>query len=152
MHAKARRAKIYGELIGYGTAFDAPEGEGRLVHASRRSVKRALTAALRDAELDASEIDLICSAESGVRRMDAAERAGLAEVFAPDLPTVATKRIWGETFGAACAFSLAASLGWLAGNAPGPLVRGRQTREIRHVVIMAMGYYGNVSALIVRKG
>jgi 3-oxoacyl-(acyl-carrier-protein) synthase len=103
---------------------------------------------LRDADLAPSDIDLVCCAEGGVGRIDAAERAGLARVFGTQPPRVASKALWGETFGAACALSLAASLSWLAGTAP----PGAPAREIRHVLITAMGYYGNVSALVVRKG
>jgi 3-oxoacyl-(acyl-carrier-protein) synthase len=151
--ARRRGARVHAELVGYGTAFEAPAAEARLVHASERAVERALHAALRDAGLAPSEIDLVCCAEGGVGRIDAAERAGLARVFGPDQPLVASKAIWGETFGAACALSLAATLAWLEGTAPpgAPQHRG-PAREIRHVLITAMGYYGNVSALIVRKG
>jgi 3-oxoacyl-[acyl-carrier-protein] synthase II len=151
--ARRRGARVHAELVGYGTAFEAPAAEARLVHASARAVERALRAALRDAGLAPSEIDLVCCAEGGVGRIDAAERAGLARVFGPDQPRVASKAIWGETFGAASALSLAATLAWLEGTAPpGAAQRGGPAREIRHVLITAMGYYGNVSALIVRKG
>jgi 3-oxoacyl-[acyl-carrier-protein] synthase II len=146
--ARRRGAHVHAVLVGYGTAFEAPAAEARLVHASERAVERALHAALRDAGLAPSEIDLVCCAQGGVGRIDAAERAGLARVFGPDQPLVASKAIWGETFGAACALSLAATLAWLEGTAP----PGAPAREIRHVLITAMGYYGNVSALIVRKG
>jgi 3-oxoacyl-[acyl-carrier-protein] synthase II len=146
--ARRRGASVHAELIGYGTAFEAPPGEARLVHASERAVERALRAALNDAGLAPSEIDLVCSAEGGVGRIDAAERAGLERVFGTEPARVASKAIWGETFGAGCALSLAASLSWLAGTLP----PGGSVREIRHVLITAMGYYGNVSALVVRKG
>lgn len=146
--ARRRGARVHAELVGYGTAFEAPAAEARLVHASERAVERALRAALRDAGVAASEIDLVCCAEGGIGRIDAAERAGLARVFGPDQPRVASKALWGETFGAACALSLAATLAWLDGTPP----PGAPEREIRHVLITAMGYYGNVSALVVRKG
>jgi 3-oxoacyl-(acyl-carrier-protein) synthase len=150
--ARRRGARVYGELVGFGAAFEAPVSEAQLVYASERTVERAVRAALHDAQLAPSEIDLVCSAESGVSRMDMVEEAGLCRVLGSELPTLATKALWGETFGAACALSLAACVAWFAGAPPGPLVRGSQTREIRHVLITAMGYYGNVSALIVRKG
>jgi len=151
--ARRRGAHVHAELIGYGTAFEAPAGEARLVHAAGRAVERALRAALSDAALAPSEIDLICCAEGGVGRIDAAERAGLARVFGAEPLRVASKAIWGETFGAACALSTAATLAWLAGTPPpGSAQRGAPAREIRHVLITALGYYGNVSALIVRRG
>jgi 3-oxoacyl-[acyl-carrier-protein] synthase II len=147
--ARRRGATVHAELVGYGTAFEAPLAERRLVHASERAVERALHAALRDAQLAPADIDLLCTAEGGVGRIDAAERAGLARVFGQETARVAGKTIWGETFGAACALELAATLAWLDGAPPRT---GGLAGPIRHVLITAMGYYGNVSALIVRKG
>jgi 3-oxoacyl-(acyl-carrier-protein) synthase len=88
--------------------------------------------------------------------MDLAEQEGLSRVLGSELPIVATKAIWGETFGAAAVLSLCASLAWL-GKGPSdaecaaPILRGALTREVRTVLVTAMGYYGNVSAMIVSK-
>ncbi|HEX6242997.1 MAG TPA: beta-ketoacyl synthase N-terminal-like domain-containing protein, partial [Polyangiales bacterium] len=156
--AAARRgAQVLGEIIGFGTAFEAPASEAQLVHCSEVTVERAVRAALRDAGLAPDAIDLVCSAESGVSRMDLAEQEGLSRVLGSELPTVATKGLWGETFGAAAALSLCAGLGWLGKDSeslekPAPILRGALTRPVRTLLVTAMGYYGNVSALIVRKG
>jgi 3-oxoacyl-(acyl-carrier-protein) synthase len=83
--------------------------------------------------------------------MDMAEEEGLSRVLGCDVPTVATKALWGETFGAAGALSLVAALVWLEGIEAAPLLRGTPRRDVRHVLITALGYYGNVSAVIVRK-
>jgi 3-oxoacyl-(acyl-carrier-protein) synthase len=155
--ARQRGATVLAQIVGYGTAFEAPASEAQLVHCSERTVERAVRAALRDAELEPSAIDLVCSAESGVSRMDLAEEEGLSRVLGSDVPVVATKALWGETFGAAAALSCAACLSFL-GKRPGdlgqpaPILRGGLTREVRHVLVMAMGYYGNVSAVILKKG
>jgi 3-oxoacyl-[acyl-carrier-protein] synthase II len=151
--AQKRGANVLAELIGYGTAFEAPVSEAQLVHCSERTVERAVRAALRDAQLEAGDIDLVCSAESGVSRMDLAEEEGLSRVFGSELPVVATKVLWGETFGAAAALSCAACLSFL-GKGPhdvghaAPILRGSLTRTVRTTLVMAMGYYGNVSAVI----
>ncbi len=150
-YAVARDAPVLAELVGFGAAFEAPASEAQLVHASDRAVERAVTAALRDAALSASAIDLVCSAESGVNRIDMAEEEGLSRVLGSDVPTVATKALWGETFGAAGALSMAAAVGFLTGVPVQPILRGDQPREVRHVLVTAMGYYGNVSAVILRK-
>lgn len=156
--AAARRgATVLGEVVGFGTAFEAPASEAQLVHCSEHTVERAVRAALLDADLPASAIDLVCSAESGVSRMDLAEQEGLSRVLGSDVATVATKAIWGETFGAAAALSLCASLVWLGKGpddleGPAPILRGALARPVRTVLVTAMGYYGNVSAVIVRKG
>jgi 3-oxoacyl-[acyl-carrier-protein] synthase II len=132
--AQRRGANVLGELVGYGTAFEAPASEAQ-----------------RDAQLTPADIDLVLSAESGVSRMDLVEEDGLSRVLGSDIPMIATKALWGETFGAASALSLAACLGWLDGLPARPLLRGQVTRPIRTALVMAMGYYGNVSALIVSK-
>jgi 3-oxoacyl-[acyl-carrier-protein] synthase II len=149
--ARERGAQVFAELVGYGTAFEPPASAAQLVHASDEAVERAVRAALRDAALEANEVDLIVCAESGVNLMDLAEEDGLARVFGSDLATVAAKALWGETFGAAAAMGLAASLIWLSGVEPAPLLRGELRRPVRTVLVMAMGYYGNVSAVIVKK-
>jgi 3-oxoacyl-[acyl-carrier-protein] synthase II len=153
--AAARRgAAVLGEIVGFGSAFDAPASEAQLVHCSENTVERAVRAALRDAGIGPEAVDLVCSAESGVSRMDLAEQEGLSRVLGSDVPTVATKALWGETFGAAAALSLCASLSWFGSHAecPAPILRGVLTRPVKTLLVTAMGYYGNVSALIVRKG
>jgi hypothetical protein len=148
---------VLAEIVGFGAAFEAPASEAQLVHCSEGTVERAVRAALRDAELTPGDIDLVCSAESGVSRMDLAEEEGLSRVLGSDVPVVATKGLWGETFGAAAVLSGAACLRYL-GKGPNdvgraaPILRGNLTREVRRVLVMAMGYYGNVSALILAQG
>jgi 3-oxoacyl-(acyl-carrier-protein) synthase len=142
---------VLAEVVGFGTAFEPPTTEVQLVHASELAVERAVRAALADASLAASDIDLVVSAESGVNRIDMAEEEGLARALGASVPTIASKALWGETFGAAAALSLAASTAWLRGATPAPLLRGELTRPVRTLLITAMGYYGNVSAVIARR-
>ena len=149
--ARVRGARLLGEVVGFGCAFEPPASAAQLVHASDKAVERALRAALLDASLEPGAIDLVLCAESGVNRMDMAEEEGLARVFGSDVATVATKALWGETFGAAAAFAMAAALSWFESDQPAPLLRGELVGPVRTALIMAMGYYGNVSVLIVRK-
>jgi 3-oxoacyl-[acyl-carrier-protein] synthase II len=149
--ARARGASVLAEVVGFGSAFEPPASAAQLVHASDKSVERAVRAALRDANLEPSAIDLVLCAASGVNRMDMAEEEGLARVFGSDVASLATKALWGETFGAAAALSMAATLSWLSGEKPAPLLRGELLRPVRTALIMAMGYYGNVSAVVMRK-
>jgi 3-oxoacyl-[acyl-carrier-protein] synthase II len=150
-YAVARQAPVLAELVGFGTAFEPPASEAQLVHASDRAVERAVSAALRDAGLSASDIDLVCCAESGVNRIDMAEEEGLARVLGSEVPTIATKVLWGETFGAAGALSMAAAVAFLNGVPVQPMLRGEAPSEVTRVLVTAMGYYGNVSAVILKK-
>jgi 3-oxoacyl-[acyl-carrier-protein] synthase II len=149
--ARARGANILAQVVGFGSAFEPPASAAQLVFASDKAVERAVRAALLDAGLAPADIDLVVSSESGVNRMDMAEEEGLARVLGSDVATLSTKAVWGETFGASASLSMAASLAWLGGVAPAPLLRGELARPVSTVLITAMGYYGNVSVVILRK-
>lgn len=150
-HARARSAHVFARIVGYGNAFEPPASEAVVVHASANAVERAVRAALTDAGLSASDIDLVACAESGVNRIDMAEEEGLARVLGSEVPIVATKAVWGETLGAAPALSMAAALAWFGGVKPGPVLRGEPKRAPENVLVTALGYYGNVSAVVLNK-
>jgi 3-oxoacyl-(acyl-carrier-protein) synthase len=148
--ARARGARIRAEIIGYGNAFDAPVSEARLVHVSSDALKRAIQMALRDAELSADQIDVVASGLCGVAEFDSRELAGIADIRR-DLPIAAPKAIYGETFGAGGVLASACALAWFDGVPIAPLVQGRVKGPLKHVLVTAVGYYGNASALILRK-
>lgn len=148
--AEKRGAKVRALLSGYGTAFDPPRREARLLHASSSAVLRAVSQALSDAGVEPSEVDLVCSSVAGLRPFDHAELAGLKEAFAHDVAVAAPKAIWGESFSGSGALGLASAVAWLEGATPAPLVRGAAPRKVRTVVVTSVGYYGNVSAVVVR--
>jgi len=56
-HARARGAKIYCEIIGYGSSNDAYDMIS--LHETGRGLKRAMNAAIRKAGIDPAEIDYI---------------------------------------------------------------------------------------------
>jgi len=159
--AQARGARARGQILGYGNAFSAPSAEGAIVHVSSDAVARAIRMALDEAGLPANQIDVVASAQSGITDFDAAELAGIRAVVA-EAPIAAPKAIFGETFGAGGALSMACALAWLSGVPVAPLVDGRPGHvgrvgrvgieaEVRHVLVLAVGYYGNASAVVLRK-
>ena len=148
--ARARGARIRAEIVGYGNAFDAPVSEARLVHLSSDALTRAITMALRDADLSPDQIDLVASGVCGVAEFDGRELAGIADIRR-DLPVAAPKVIYGETFGAGGVLASACALAWFDGVPVAPLVHGQVKGPIRHVLVTAVGYYGNASALILRR-
>jgi len=148
--ARARDARVRGQVIGYGNAFSAPESEAVIVHVSADAVTRAIRMALDEAGLTASQIDVVASAQSGITTFDAAELTGIRAVI-PDAPIAAPKTILGETCGAGGALSMACALAWLSGVPVAPLVQGQVRAEVRHVLVLAVGYYGNASAVVLRK-
>jgi len=94
-HAKARGAKIYCELVGYGATSDghdmvAPSGEGAV-----RCMKQAL-------ETVDSPIDYINPHATSTPIGDVKEIEAIREVFGQDVPPIsATKSLSGHSLGAA---------------------------------------------------
>jgi len=148
--AESRGARIRGVVAGYGTAFEPPVSPAVLVHASADSVRRAIEAALSDAGLLADGVDVVCSAVGGIGEIDAEELTGIAAALGPRVPVAAPKFIYGETFGAAGALGMATALAWIEGAKPAPLVSGSAVSKVRTVVVMTVGFYGNVSAVVLR--
>jgi 3-oxoacyl-[acyl-carrier-protein] synthase II len=84
--AKARGAKIYAEIVGFGASQDAysvtePDPSGR-------SYAAAIRNSLRDAKLNVSDVDLIVPNGLGIPAFDRAELAGLKTAFGNDLEKV----------------------------------------------------------------
>ncbi|MGA9444402.1 MAG: beta-ketoacyl-ACP synthase I [Methyloceanibacter sp.] len=95
-HAKARGAKIYAELVGYGATSDGhdmvlPSGEG-----SVRCMRMALQ------NLNGEKIDYINPHATSTPQGDILEIRAIREVFGDDCPPIsATKSLTGHSLGAA---------------------------------------------------
>jgi 3-oxoacyl-(acyl-carrier-protein) synthase len=146
-NAKARGAKVLAEIAGYGTAFVAPKEESLLVFASSASIERAIAQALADAGI--TTVDLVASSLSGIALFDDPEKEALAKLL-PGVPVAAPKLLFGETLGAGGAMGIAAALAWLSGAAPSAIVSGNAPTSPKTILVTAVGYYGNASALVVR--
>lgn len=153
--AKARGAARMADILGYGTAFVAPETEVPLIHASEVAVERAIQGALDDAGLQPGDVDVVASGVSGLRAFDDAELGGIRRVLGPRVAVAAPKAILGETLGAGGAMGLASALAWMEGAAPTPIVSGgisgRAPGDLRTALVTSVGFYGNASAVVVRR-
>jgi 3-oxoacyl-[acyl-carrier-protein] synthase II len=110
-HAKARGAKIYGEVAGAGITADGhhiaqpdPEGKG---------ATRAMRAALADAEADASDVVHINAHGTSTPQGDVAEALAIRTALgdaAADVAVTSTKSMTGHLLGAAGAVESLASV------------------------------------------
>ena len=93
----------------------------------------------------------MCSAASGIERIDAAERAGIERALGRARTIAAPKAIYGETFGASGALGIATAVAWLTGTPVEPRVSGTAGNgDVHTAIVIAVGYYGNVSAVVLR--
>ena len=99
-HARARRARAYAEIVGYGLNCDA----GHTVSPDGESIAECMRLAHRHAGIQASAVDYICAHGTGTRANDSTEAMAIREVFAPQPPpTSSIKSMLGHTMGAASA-------------------------------------------------
>lgn len=114
--ARRRKAKVYAEVTGYGSSFDAygitrpePEGKGAAI---------SMRAALREARVDPADIDYINAHGTSTRLNDLMETVAVKRVFghrAPTIPMSSQKSMVGHLIGASGALEAAAtamSLDW----------------------------------------
>ena len=146
-----RSARVLGVIRGYGTAFDAPQSEAVLVHAGSDAVEAAIRQALAEAEVDADEVDAVACAKCGLPSIDDAELHGIRAALGSDATVAAPKELTGENFGAAGAFGMAVALGWMHGAPVGPRVMGPKSGEVATAIVVSVGYYGNVSAVVLTR-
>ena len=122
-HAKARGAKIYGEVVGVGMTADAhhitaphPEGLG---------ASNVMNLALKDAKLNPSNIDYINVHGTSTPLGDKAELKAIQNVFgdkAYDLNISSSKSMTGHLLGAAGAIECLAGIVALKNNAIPPTI------------------------------
>lgn len=100
-HAKARGARIYCEIIGYGSSNDAYDMIA--LHETGRGLKRAMKAAVRKAGIDAGEIDYINPHGSATPLNDRVETMVFKELMgkaAYDAAVSSVKPVTGHCMGA----------------------------------------------------
>jgi 3-oxoacyl-[acyl-carrier-protein] synthase II len=168
-HARARGAKIYAELLGYGMSADAahmtePDHTGR-------SPARAMTAALADARVDPTEVGYVNAHATSTPLGDAAEtkviKAALGEEHARRTPISSTKGATGHTFGAAGAIEATFSVLALRDRVVPPTINyeepdpdcdldyvpneAREVPGLEVAVSNSFGFGGHNAAIVLRR-
>jgi len=168
-HARARGARIYGELLGYGATGDAyhitapdPKGKG---------AAEAMREALADAEVAPEQIDYINAHGTSTQLNDSAESLAIKAVFgkhAYALVISSSKSALGHLLGASGAVELIATVKTLEQSVIPPTInleqvdpvcdpklnyvpQQAQEREVRMAISNSFGFGGHNSVLVVSK-
>ncbi|MDD5086000.1 MAG: beta-ketoacyl-[acyl-carrier-protein] synthase family protein [Candidatus Omnitrophica bacterium] len=166
-HALERKAKIYGEIAGFGssTSFNYDHKDCK----DSRGMALAMKRALDDADCEAASIDYIEAHGAGTKAGDKLEAAAIKEVFgaqAGRVPVTTFKPVTGYLSAASGPFGVVeACLAIKAGEIP-PIagfkerdpdcdlncVSGKaQKAAIKNVLVNAFGLGGQNASLIVRR-
>jgi len=94
-HALARGAKIYAELIGYGTSSDG----SHITTPSEEGMQQVMEISLDDANLKASDIEYINAHATATARGDIAESHATYALFGSEVPISSTKGHMGHLLG-----------------------------------------------------
>lgn len=166
-HARARKARILGEIIGFGYSFDPfrinkynPRATG---------LKLAIQEALDDSGLSAGDIDGIYANANSTVAADKIETYAIKEIFgkyAYQIPISAIKSMIGETFSVSGVMATAAALGTFSEDCIYPTVNYKekdpdcdldyvpnQAREFKgkNILIITFGPNGSNSCVVLRR-
>ncbi|WP_449077990.1 beta-ketoacyl-[acyl-carrier-protein] synthase family protein [Ruminococcus sp.] len=161
-HAKARNARIYGEIVGYGLNNDAyhitsPDPEGFGAYESMRVASKGIS-------LD--EVDYINAHGTGTRLNDEMESKVIARLFPDrrnDLCVSSTKSMIGHCLAAAGAIEMAVTLMTLQKGIVTPTIRmdhpmqackefdyvtEKRSKNIRYALSNSFAFAGNTASLL----
>ena len=163
--AQTRGATIYGEVLGYGTCFNA----AALYRYDRsgESLSTAIQMGLEDSNLSPEAIDCVSASANGIKVCDLMEAKAINRVFglhAQQIPVTAIKSLLGESFSAAGAFQIAIAIHMFAEQKVPPTINCEQVdplcnlnhilgkakcARVRRILINAVGPMGVSSALVI---
>lgn len=166
-HAKARNAKIYGEVVGYGATCDAHHITAPLDDGSGGA--RAMVQAVKDANLEMSAIDYINAHGTSTPLNDKTETAAVKNAFqehATKLAMSSTKSNTGHLLGASGAIEAIITLkGLEEGFIPATInyqnkdencdldivANQGRNQEIHYAMSNSLGFGGHNASLVFKK-
>ena len=116
-HAKARGAKIYGEIVGFASNCDATH----ITAPNATTIQICIESSLKNAGLSPSDIGYISAHGTGTVRGDIAESNATYNIYGNKTPISTLKSYFGHTLGAcgaveAIAATLMMNEGWFSPN------------------------------------
>lgn len=166
-HAKARGAKIYGELVGFGMSGDAYHITAPDEDAD--GATRAMEAAIQDAQIDAEQIDYINAHGTSTYLNDLNETKAIKRIFkqhAYELAVSSTKSMTGHLLGAAGAVEAIFSMLAIKDQIAPPTINldnpdegcdlnyvpyTPQKRTINYVLSNSLGFGGTNGSLLFKR-
>jgi 3-oxoacyl-[acyl-carrier-protein] synthase II len=97
-HAQQRGAPILAEIIGYAESFDAHSMMS--IEPSGDQIERMIRSALRDAGIDAGDVNYVNAHATGTQNNDAIEARVLRRIFGKSVLVNSTKSLTGHVVGA----------------------------------------------------
>ncbi|MCG8926709.1 ketosynthase chain-length factor [Lentzea sp. CC55] len=153
--------RIYGEIVGYASTFDSK------MPSREPGLKRAAELALRDAGMDASEIDVVFADAAGIPELDKAEADAIKAIFGPyGVPVTAPKTMTGRLFAGGGSLDVASAILSIYWSAIPPTINVENLvpeyeldlvmNEARHgkikaALVLGRGKGGFNSAMVVRE-
>lgn len=159
--ARARGARVYGEIAGYAATFSPRPGSGR-----PPGLERAARLALADSGLTPEAVDVVFADAAGTPAADEEEAAALRSLFGPyGVPVTAPKTLTGRLYGGGAPLDVAGALLALRDGVVPPtagiaspvaghrldLVRDTpREAPLRTALVLARGHGGFNAAVVVR--
>ena len=105
-HARKRNAKIYAEVIGFGTTTDGTH----ITNPNYNTMANALNRALKDAQINPEKIGYVNAHGTATHNGDIAESIATYDVFKREVPISSIKSYTGHTLGACGAIEAVLSI------------------------------------------
>jgi 3-oxoacyl-[acyl-carrier-protein] synthase II len=166
-HARAREAKIYGEIVGYGATCDAfhitqpsPDGEG---------AARAIKMAIEEAQIEASDVSYINAHGTSTPYNDKFETLAIKSVFGEEaykIPISSTKSMIGHLLGAAGAVEAIVCIKSLEEGFIPPTIGLKiqdedcdldyvpnvgRTKQLKYALSNSLGFGGHNASILLKK-
>jgi 3-oxoacyl-[acyl-carrier-protein] synthase II len=166
-HALKRKAKIYGEILGYSSANEAFDLFG--VNIDNGTMIFNFKRALNNSHLEVKDIDYICAHGNGILSYDVNETEAIKTVFgelAYNIPVASIKPVTGHAISVTTIWQVAASLLAIKHGMIPPTInvenpdpkcdlnyvpRGFLRKEIQTALINAHGFGGRLTTLLIRR-